>query len=240
MVVECVGLNRTLGTLMASLLALAVDVLGDYMGSYEKYFLFICTFLGGAIPTMFKFRRPFRDRWNYAVVMSMITFHLLILTQSDEKIKLPLLRLGLIAIGFVIASLVNIILLPNFAGNNINELLATNFERAGNVVEKCVLEYCQGTVLQQLPEVLSQAANDELHSCFHEIVATDSEVEKLVRFFALHSCKMFLKFQSTCPFLHLVPVYFSILVSTWIISFDFNIKSVTMSLVFCSVEGSKI
>jgi uncharacterized membrane protein YccC len=175
-----VGLNRTLGTGLASLLALAVDVLGDYMGSYEKYFLLVCTFLGGAIPTMFKFRRPFRDRWNYAVVMSMITFHLLILTQSDEKIKLPLLRLGLIAIGFVIASLVNM-LLPNFAGNNINDLLAKNFERAGNVVEKCVLEYCQGTVLQQLPENLSQAANDELHSCFHEIVAADSEVEKLVR-----------------------------------------------------------
>lgn len=174
---------------MASLLALAVDVLGDYLGSYEKYLLFICTFLGGAIPTMFKFRRPFRDRWNYAVVMSMVTFHLLILTQSDEKIKLPLLRLGLIAIGFVIASLVNIILLPNFAGNNINDLLATNFERAGNVVEKCVLEYCQGTVLQQLPEVLNQAANDELHSCFHEIVSADSEVEKLVRFFTLHFCK---------------------------------------------------
>lgn len=174
------GLNRTLGTGLASLLALAVDVLGDYMGSYEKYFLLVCTFLGGAIPTIFKFRRPFRDRWNYAVVMSMITFHLLILTQSDEKIKLPLLRLGLIAIGFVIASLVNM-LLPNFAGNNINDLLAKNFERAGNVVEKCVLEYCQGTVLQQLPENLSQAANDELHSCFHEIVAADSEVEKLLK-----------------------------------------------------------
>lgn len=171
---------------MASLLALGIDVLGDYMGSYEKYLLFICTFLGGAIPTMFKFRRPFRDRWNYAVVMSMVTFHLLILTQSDEKIKLPLLRLGLIAIGFIVASLVNIILLPNFAGNNINDLLAVNFERAGNVIEKCVLEYCQGTVLQQLPENLSRTADDELHSCFHEIVAADSEVDKLVRFCTLH------------------------------------------------------
>jgi len=121
--------------------------------------------------------------------MSMITFHLLILTQSDEKKKLPFLRLGLIAIGFVIASLVNLILLPIFAGDNINDLLATNFERAGNVVEKCVREYCQGTVLQQLPEVLNHVANDELHSCFHEILAADSEVEKLVCPFTFHFSK---------------------------------------------------
>lgn len=177
---------------MASFLALSFDYLGDYMGSYEKYLIFICTFLGGAIPTMFKFRRPFRDRWNYAVVMSMITFHLLILTQSDEKKKLPMLRLGLIAIGFVIASLVNLLVLPVFAGNNINDLLADNFDRAGNVVEKCVLEYCQGTVLQQLPEVLSHVANDELHSCFHEILSADSEVEKLVCPFTFHFCKTYL------------------------------------------------
>lgn len=184
-----VGLNRTVGTLMAALLALLVDVLGNYMGSYETYFLAFCTFLGGAIPTMFKFRRPFNDRWNYAVVMAMVTFHLLILTQSDEKAKLPLLRLALIAIGFVIASLVNVILLPNFAGTNINDLLATNFIRAGDVIEECVLKYCQGTVLQQHPEAHNHAANDELHSGFHEILSTDSEVDKLVRPFTFHFWK---------------------------------------------------
>lgn len=226
--IECVGLNRTLGTLMASLLALAIDVLGDYLGSYEKYLLFICTFLGGAIPTIFKFRRPFRDRWNYAVVMLMITFHLLILTQSDEKSKLPLLRLALIAIGFVIASLVNIILAPNFAGNNINDLLATNFERAGNVVEKCVLEYCQGTVLQQLPEVLSHASNDELHSCFHEIVAADSEVEKLVRFFTLHFRKSIPKVAKHVSYLapgSYLSENLSFEIYILILSSDFTIKS---------------
>lgn len=167
---------------MAALLALLVDVLGSLMGSsYETYFLAVCTFLGGVIPTMFKFRRPFSDRWNYAVVMAMVTFHLLILTQSDEKSKLPVLRLALIAIGFVIASLINLLCLPNFAGTNINDLLATNFVRAGDVIERCVLEYCHGTVLQQHPEAHDHAANDDLHSCFHEIMAKDSEVDTLVR-----------------------------------------------------------
>lgn len=150
------------------------------MGVFENFFLLFCTFLGGAIPTMFKFRRPFKDRWNYAVVMSMVTFHLLILTKTDQKIELPLIRLADIAVGFVVASIVNILFLPNFAGNNINNLLAQNFERAGNVVEKCVLEYCKGTVLQHLPEVVTQFADSDLHACFHEIISADSEVEKLV------------------------------------------------------------
>ncbi|CAK9234206.1 unnamed protein product [Sphagnum troendelagicum] len=176
------GLNRTLGTLLAAALAMGVVVLGMYLGSYENYFLLVCTFLGGAVPTMFKFREPFKDRWNYAVVMSMITFHLLILSQSDRsaKFKLPLVRFGMIVIGFLIAVLVNILVLPNFAGNNVNNLLATNFERAGNVVEKCVEEYCKGTVLADMPHVLSHATNDELHLSFHEIVAAESEVDKLL------------------------------------------------------------
>ena len=190
---------------MAALLALLVDVVGNRMGSYETYFLVLCTFLGGAIPTVFKFRRPFSDRWNYAVVMAMITFHLLILTQSDEKIKLPLVRLVLIAIGFVIASLVNVILLPNFAGTNINDLLATNFVRAANVIERCVLEYCQGTVLQQHPEAHNHAAHDELHRCFHELMAADSEVDKLVRPVTFHFWKYLLN--SFSPKLKIVLVF---------------------------------
>lgn len=176
----CAGLNRTLGTLLAAVLAILVDLAGDQMGWFQSYFLLICTFLGGAIPTMFKFRRPFKDRWNYAVVMSMITFHLLILSKTDQRIQLPLIRLALIGIGFVVAAVVNIALLPNFAGNNVNNLIGANFERAGNVMERCVLEYCQGTVLQQLPDMINHTGNDELHACFHEIMAADSEVEKLV------------------------------------------------------------
>jgi len=175
-------MNRTLGTLLAALLAMLVDVLSKFMGSYDSYFLALCTFLGGAIPTFFKFRRPFSDRWNYAVVMAMITFHLLILTPTDQKLKLPLLRLALIALGFVIASLVNVLLLPNFAGSNVNELLAKNFVRAGDVIETCTVEYCRGTVLQQHPEAHNHARSDELHRCFHEIMFTDSEVDKLVHF----------------------------------------------------------
>ncbi|CAK9215831.1 unnamed protein product [Sphagnum troendelagicum] len=176
------GLNRTMGTSLAAALALVVDFIGSFLGKNENYFLLICTFLGGALPTIFKFRRPFKDRWNYAVVMSMITFHLLILNQSDRhsKFRLPMIRIATIAIGFLIATFINVLLLPNFAGNNVNNLLATNFERAGNVVERCVGEYCKGTVLDELPEVLTDVATDDLHSCFHEIVAADSELEKLL------------------------------------------------------------
>jgi hypothetical protein len=187
------GVNRTVGTSLAAALALVVDIIGSFLGKNENYFLLICTFLGGALPTIFKFRQPFKDRWNYAVVMSMITFHLLILNQSDRhsKFRLPMIRIATIAIGFVIATFINVLILPNFAGNNVNNLLATNFERAGNVVERCVGEYCKGTVLDELPEVLTNVATDDLHSCFHEIVAADSELEKLVS----------AKFYTSAPFL---------------------------------------
>lgn len=177
------GINRTLGTLAAAMLALMVNYLAPMCGDYEPYFVIFWVFFGGAVATMFKFRRPFKDRWNYAVAMSMITFHILILSKSDykDKIRLPMIRLVTIIIGFLAASLVNLSVAPKYAGTTINELVAKNFERAGNVMERCVIAYCEGTVLEQVPDILAgKSEDDNIHMSFHEIVSADSEVDKLV------------------------------------------------------------
>ncbi|CAM6104511.1 unnamed protein product [Calypogeia fissa] len=185
------GINRTLGTLAAALLALLVNFLAPKCGDYEPYFVIFWVFFGAALATMFKFRRPFKDRWNYAVAMSMITFHILILSKSDykDKIQLPLIRLVTIIIGFLIASLVNMAVTPKYAGSAINELVAKNFERAGNVMERCVIAYLEGTVLEQVPDILAgKSEDDNIHMSFHEIVSADSEVDKLMKAVPFEPC----------------------------------------------------
>ncbi|KAJ7300050.1 hypothetical protein O6H91_Y089100 [Diphasiastrum complanatum] len=188
------GINRAAGTLVAAALALGVDHAAQALGQFEPLLLMFCTFLGGAIPSVFKFRRPFRDRWNYSVVMAMITFHLLILSKSEysEKVQLPLVRMLTIVFGFVIASFVNVLIAPEFAGDAIHLLLSKNFTIAASAIERCVSEYCKGTVLQQIPQLLGNAKithNDDLHACFHEVLTTDSQLDNLraaVRFEPCH------------------------------------------------------
>jgi hypothetical protein len=47
---------------------------------------------------------------------------------------------------------------------------------------RCVSEYLKGTELEPVPEILSgDAARDEVHRLYDEIVMSDTEVDKLVR-----------------------------------------------------------
>ncbi|CAM6099254.1 unnamed protein product [Calypogeia fissa] len=185
------GLNRALGTLAASGLAYGIDYMAPMFGNYQPAWIIFWTFLGAAVLTMFKFRRPFKDRWNYAVAMSIITLHILILNTSgyEDKIKLPMIRMVTIVIGFCTASLVNLCVAPKYAGDTINELVAKNFERAGNVMERCVYAYCDGMVLEQVPDIRAgKSEDDNIHTSFHEIVAADAEVVRLLQAVPYEPC----------------------------------------------------
>ncbi|KAG6547967.1 hypothetical protein Mapa_010789 [Marchantia paleacea] len=139
-------------------------------------------FYGAGLATMFKFNRPFKDRWNYAVAMSMIIFHILILSKSDykDKVVLPLIRLVTIIIGFLTMSLVNLGIAPNYAGSSINELVGKNFKKARTLLERCVSLYLEGKVLDQVGDILTvKKQDDNIHKSFTEMVANDVDCDKL-------------------------------------------------------------
>ncbi len=48
------GMNHTLQTSLTAALALDVDIIGNLLDRYENYFVLFCTFLGGAIPIIFR------------------------------------------------------------------------------------------------------------------------------------------------------------------------------------------
>ncbi|CAM6100914.1 unnamed protein product [Calypogeia fissa] len=178
------GINLTLGTLTAAALALFVNFLTQMSGKYEPFFLIFMVFLSGALATMFKFRPPFRDRWNLAVAISLIVFHVLVLAKVDFKNKVisPFVLLASIVIGFFMASVVTLGVAPKYAGSAINELVAKNFERAGNVMERCVSAYCEGIVLEEVTVIGAGEADDHnIHISLHEIAADESEVERLLK-----------------------------------------------------------
>ncbi|KAL2612018.1 hypothetical protein R1flu_023710 [Riccia fluitans] len=185
------GLNRTLGTLAAAVLALGVNYYAVNLGAYEPFYIMGWVFFGAALATMFKFRRPFKDRWNYAVAISMITFHILILSKSEhkDKIVLPLIRLATIVIGFLTMSLVNLGIAPKYAGSGISELIAKNFERAGTAMERCVTFYLEGKVLDQVGDILTgRKQDDSVHTTFTEMVAADAECDKLLKAVPFEPC----------------------------------------------------
>jgi hypothetical protein len=186
------GINFTLGTLAATALAMLVNFFAQMFGEYEPYYVVFWVFLGGALATMFKFTPPFKDRWNLAVAWSMPIFHVLILSKFEQKDKLvvPIIWVITILVGFLTASLINLSIAPRFAGTTINELVAKNFERTGHMMEKCVIAYCKGIVLEEMRyNFLTGSLEDEnVHKSFEEIISTYNEVNKLLKAVAFEPC----------------------------------------------------
>jgi hypothetical protein len=84
------GLNRTAGTLVAGIIALCVNKGGPYLGEVYPYFVVLCVFVGGSIPTFFRFRPPFKERYVIPLIglhhYSNLTLLLLIFIISSSSI----------------------------------------------------------------------------------------------------------------------------------------------------------
>ncbi|GAQ81186.1 Aluminium activated malate transporter family protein [Klebsormidium nitens] len=178
------GFNRIMGTVIAGGLALAVNRTAPLLGAFEPYFVLLSIFTTTWIPVYLRFSSPLKDQWNYACSMATITAHLLILggyKQAGEAIKMPMARFLTIVGGFVLAAVVNLMVKPNFAGDNLHALVSKNFKTAADVAEKCVEEYAKGTELDPVPEILAgKKIEDQLHSLYHGIVMSESEVDKMM------------------------------------------------------------
>jgi hypothetical protein len=72
------------------------------------------------------------------VVMSQLTFHILILSgyNSDESLILPIARFGMIVLGFLMMIAVNLSIKPNYAGDLLHSLVPKNFYTAAKLLER--------------------------------------------------------------------------------------------------------
>ncbi|GJP42758.1 hypothetical protein CLOM_g2293 [Closterium sp. NIES-68] len=190
------GVNRTLGTLLAGMLALLVTQVAPLLGGLHVAVLLLLVFLGAAIPIYYRNRPPFKDRWTYAMTIMMLTFHILLLStyRHPEKLQMPLARFTMIVLGFLIAALINLALLPAYAGDTLHALLSKNFDSAATLLSRCVEEYERGTVWQHVPTLWSMrkagggaagtgaaggaGGDDKMHEMYHGIVMSDAEVDK--------------------------------------------------------------
>jgi hypothetical protein len=59
--------------------------------------------------------------------------------------------------------------------------VAKNFETAASVILRCVEEYNKDTKLDHVPDILSGlSVDDKIHQSYHEVVMSDSDIDKLV------------------------------------------------------------
>ncbi|XP_050230383.1 aluminum-activated malate transporter 9-like [Mercurialis annua] len=158
------GFNRALGSLLAGILAIVVAQLALSSGKVaEPVIIGISIFFIGAITSFMKLW-PSLVPYEYGFRVILFTYCLIIVSgyRMGNPITTAMDRLYSIAIGGFVAVLVNVLVFPIWAGEQLHNELVTSFNSVADSLEECVKKYLEdegfehpefsNTVMDEFPD----------------------------------------------------------------------------------------
>ncbi|KAL8111461.1 aluminum-activated malate transporter 9-like isoform X1 [Apium graveolens] len=137
------GLNRALGSLLAGVLAVVMTQIALSSGTIaEPYIIGISIFLIGTVTSFMKLWPSFAP-YEYGFRVVLFTYCLIIVSgyRMGNPIITSIDRLYSIAIGAIIAVLVNVLIFPIWAGEQLHKELVNSFNSVADSLEECVGKY---------------------------------------------------------------------------------------------------
>ncbi|XP_068655710.1 aluminum-activated malate transporter 9-like [Aristolochia californica] len=139
------GFNRALGSLLAGIFAITVIQVAISSGrAAEPFIIGLSIFLIGALTSLMKLW-PSLVPYEYGFRVILFTYCLI--TVSGYRIGNPLRtamdRLYSIAIGAFVAVLVNVLIFPIWAGEQLHAELVKSFDAVADSLEECVKKYLE-------------------------------------------------------------------------------------------------
>ncbi|GAB4824614.1 hypothetical protein Ancab_007487 [Ancistrocladus abbreviatus] len=109
----------------------------------EPIFIGLFVFLIGATITFFRFFPKMKARYDYGLMVSILTFSLVTVSgyHSDKVLETAKTRTFTILIGWCLALSVSILICPVWAGDDLHNLAANNIEKLGNFLQEFGGEY---------------------------------------------------------------------------------------------------
>ncbi|CAI9755483.1 unnamed protein product [Fraxinus pennsylvanica] len=137
------GFNRALGSLLAGILAIAIAELALSMGRIaEPIIIALSIFIVGTVTSFMKLW-PSLVPYEYGFRVILFTYCLIIVSgyRMGNPIRTAMDRLYSIAIGAIVAVLVNVLVFPIWAGEQLHKELVSNFNSVADALEECVRKY---------------------------------------------------------------------------------------------------
>ncbi|XP_057967525.1 aluminum-activated malate transporter 4-like [Malania oleifera] len=159
------GLNRALGSLLAGILAVAVAQLALQTGRVtEPIIIGLSIFLMGAVTSFIKLW-PSLKQYEYGFRVILFTYCLIIVSgyRMGNPIQTSMNRVYSIAIGGLVAVLVNLLVFPIWAGEQLHKELVDGFNSVADSLEECIRKYLEddGSDLPEFSKTLMDAFPDE-------------------------------------------------------------------------------
>ncbi|KAI6702055.1 hypothetical protein NL676_011191 [Syzygium grande] len=139
------GFNRALGSLLAGILAVVVGQLALCAGRVaEPFIIGISIFLVGTVTSFMKLW-PSLVPYEYGFRVILFTFCLIIVSgyRMGSPIRTAMGRLYSIAIGGFVAVIVNVLVHPIWAGEQLHRELVKSFDSVADSLEECVKKYLE-------------------------------------------------------------------------------------------------
>ncbi|GFP86667.1 aluminum-activated malate transporter 9 [Phtheirospermum japonicum] len=155
------GLNRALGSLLAGAMAIFVAELALRTGKVaEPIIIGFSIFIVGAVTSFMKLW-PSLVPYEYGFRVVLFTYCLIIVSgyRMGSPIQTAMDRLYSIAIGGIVAVLVNVLVFPIWAGAQLHDELVGNFASVADALEECVGRYLEDAKSQH-PEFTKTVMDD--------------------------------------------------------------------------------
>ncbi|KAF3439465.1 hypothetical protein FNV43_RR17743 [Rhamnella rubrinervis] len=138
------GLNRMLATLVAGALGVGAHRIATQLGGIgEPIVISVFVVLIAAIVTFMRFLPKMKARYDYGLMMFILTFCLISVSsyRDDDTIHLALKRLTTIIVGSCASVIMCICVWPVWIGVDLHNQIATNLEMLGSFLEGYADEY---------------------------------------------------------------------------------------------------
>lgn len=139
------GFNRALGSVLAGILAIIVAQIALSSGTVaEPFIIGASIFLIGTVTSFMKLW-PSLAPYEYGFRVILFTYCLIIISgyRMGSPIVTAMDRLYSIAIGAIVAVLVNVLVFPIWAGEQLHKELVTSFYSVADSLEECVRKYIE-------------------------------------------------------------------------------------------------
>ncbi|KAH9302670.1 hypothetical protein KI387_014253 [Taxus chinensis] len=179
------GLNRALGTLVAGSLATFVSYLSEHAREPgEAIIIGFSVFILGAAASFTRFFPTIRRRYDYGVVIFLLTFNLITVSgyRVENIFRMAYERLSTIAIGCGVCLVISLFVYPIWAGEDLHNFTADKFEGLAQSLEGCIHEYFDERTYEIDEDEIDTTSEDAIYEGYKSVLDSKATDESLATF----------------------------------------------------------